>query len=158
MRILTLAMAFMTLATPAVAETPQEIADLSLKGYEQLRCSALAGFAEKGDSLEERHFNAGLADLRKFLSEVKVADPKAARAALGKTTPMLVIMNLGGPSDDFVIGRIYSDVLLTVDDGLRNRETWTHQKKDPNADDVSAEGVRALAQAKYREHNCALLN
>ena len=64
---------------------------------------------------------------------------------------------LTGPSIDFEIGRVYSAVLWYVDDGLRDRDTWLHQKKDPSAPPVEPEVVQMRAEQQYMDKNCALL-
>lgn len=132
------------------------VAKLGDSGFAQFQCSVLAGFA-KGPNAEA-HFSAGLADLRQFLTQWRASDDMNFRKEVGNNVPMIITLELGGPSIDFEIGRVYSAVLWYVDDELRDRTTWLHQKKDPSAPPVEPEVVQMRAEKQYREKNCSLLS
>lgn len=115
----------------------------------------LAGFGKQPHV--DTHFNAGLSDMRQFLTQWRASDNASFHKEVGNKVPMIITMELGGPSIDFEIGRVYSAVLWYVDDGLRDRDTWLHQKKDPSALPVEPEVVQMRAEQQYMDKNCALL-
>lgn len=137
--------------------SPEAIANLSVRGFAQFQCAVLASFGKVPGAKADAHFNAGYANIRQFLTLARASKDKAVADAISNKTPMIVTMSLGGPNVDFEIGRVYTAVLEYVDDELRDRETWTHQKLDPKAENVGSEVVAIRAQQKYRDQNCSII-
>ncbi|MGL3823705.1 hypothetical protein [Sphingopyxis sp. R3-92] len=153
----TIAAAIATASSPANAQQPtaEAVAKLGDSGFAQFQCAVLAGFGKQ--PTVDKHFNAGLSDMRQFLAQWRASDDASFRKEVGNKVPMIITMELGGPSIDFEIGRVYSAVLWYVDDGLRDRDTWLHQKKDPSAPAVEPAVVEMRAEQQYKDKNCALL-
>lgn len=149
--VLTIAAALAAASSSAAAQQPsaETVAKLGESGFAQFQCAVLAGFGNQPDV--DRHFNAGLSDMRQFLTQWRASDDANFRKDVGNKVPMIIAMELGGPTVDFEIGRVYSAVLWYVDDGLRDRDTWLHQKKDPSAAPVEPEVVEMRAAQQYRE-------
>lgn len=152
-----IAAAIATVSSSANAQQPaaEAVAKLGDSGFAQFQCAVLAGFGKQPNV--DKHFNAGLSDLRQFLAQWRASDDASFRKEIGNKVPMIVTMELGGPSVDFEIGRVYSAVLWYVDDGLRDRDTWLHQKKNPSAPAVEPEVVEMRAEQQYKDKNCSLL-
>lgn len=150
----------LALSSPANAQSPQsptEIANLSVKGLAQFQCAILASFGKTDLAHGESLFHAGYNSFHQFLTLARSSkDPKVAEAIADKS-PMIVTLSLGGPNIDFEIGRVYSAILQYVDDELNDRETWTHQKKEPKADNIDREIIKIRAEGKYREQNCSII-
>jgi len=146
-----------TASNSAIAQqsTAEAVAKLADSGFAQFQCAVLAGFGKQPNV--DQHFNAGLSDMREFLTEWRATDDVNLRKEVGNKVPMIITMELGGPTVDFEIGRVYSAVLWYVDDGLRDRDTWLHQKKDPSAPPVDPEIVEMRAKQQYKDKNCSLL-
>ena len=148
-------------STPASAQqrqSPEDIANLSVKGFAQFQCAILASFGKVEGANADAHFKAGYANMHDFITFARANNDKAVGQAISAKTPMIVSMALGGPNVDFEIGRVYSEILQFVDDELRDRETWTHQKLDPKAPNVDPEVVIITAANKYREKNCSIIS
>lgn len=144
-------------ASSATAQPPSAaaVARLADSGFAQFECSLLAGWGKQANV--EAHFAAGLADMRQFLTKWRASDDAEWRKSVRNDVPMIITLELGGPTIDFEIGRVYSAILWFVDDELRDRNTWLHQKKDPAAPPVAPEVVQQRAEQSYRQKNCALL-
>lgn len=154
---MTAAAVIATLSSPATAQqtTAEAVAKLGDSSFAQFQCAVLAGFAKQPNV--DAHFNAGLSDMRQFLTRWRASDDASFRKDVGNKVPMIITMELGGPSIDFEIGRVYSAILWYVDDGLRDRDTWLHQKKDSGAPPVEPEVVQMRAEQQYKNKNCSLL-
>ena len=139
-------------AQPLTADAVAKLGDSS---FAQFQCAVLAGFGKQPNV--QSHFDAGLSDMRQFLTRWRASGDEHFRKEVGNNVPMIITMNLGGPSTDFEIGRVYSAVLWYVDDELRDRDTWLHQKKDPSAPPVEPEVVQMRAEQQYNAKNCPLL-
>lgn len=153
----TIAALVATISSPATAQQPtaEAVAKLGDSSFAQFQCAVLAGFGKQPNV--DAHFNAGLSDMRQFLAQWRSSEDASFRKTVGNKVPMIITMNLGGPSIDFEIGRVYSAVLWYVDDELRDRDTWLHQKKDPSAPPVEPEVVQMRAEQQYIAKNCSLL-
>jgi len=154
---ITIAVTLAAIAGPSRAQQPavEAVVKLADSGFAQFQCSILAGFGKQPNV--EAHFNAGMSDMRQFLTQWRSSDDLEYRKKVRNDVPMIITMELGGPTIDFEIGRVYSAILWYVDDELRDRDTWLHQKKDPKAPPVEPEIVQERAEQKYRDRNCALL-
>lgn len=154
---MTAAAVIATLSSPATAQqtTAEAVAKLGDSSFAQFQCAVLAGFGKQPNV--DAHFNSGLSDMRQFLTQWRANDDAGFRKDVGNKVPMIITMELGGPSIDFEIGRVYSAILWYVDDGLRDRDTWLHQKKDPGAPPVEPEVVQMRAEQQYKNKNCSLL-
>ena len=151
-----LALGFTLPSTAQTPKTPEQIANLSVRGFAQFQCASLASAAKNNQT--EPHFNAGYASLHEFLTLARGSKDTATQKAISDETPMIVLMALGGPNIEFEIGVVWSAVNQYVDDELNDRETWTHQKEDPKAANVDREVIQMRAEKQYRDHNCAILS
>ena len=155
--VTSIAAALAAFASPTYAQqlSADAVAKLGDSSFAQLQCAVLAGFGKQPNV--QGHFDAGVSDMRQFLAQWRGIGDESVRREVGGNVPMIITMNLGGPSIDFEIGRVYSAVLWYVDDELRDRDTWLHQKKDPSAPPVEPEVVQLRAEQQYDAKNCSLL-
>jgi hypothetical protein len=91
------------------------------------------------------------------LKQAKAASPEQLKRITDKI-PVIMLWRLEGPSPDFMLGRVWEATTEFVDDELEDRESWSHQKKDPDAKPIDAEVKRMRAENRYRERNCNLLD
>jgi hypothetical protein len=138
---------------------PEEVGALGARGFALYECAAFATWgSDRYKAKSERLFAKGHELTVQFVKELKaLSDDKKELKAATHTVPMIVTMNLGGPSPDFMSGRVWSATELNTFDMLHERSGWTHQKKDPNAPDVPKELVMARAEETFRQKNCDLL-
>lgn len=146
--------------TQAPAETnlpPSEIGKLGASGFALFQCAAYASFANMDKSKVEPLFNRGHDNLTRFIDLGKKVQGKEMDKAVSSGVPILVLQHLGGPSTEFMVGRVWEATSLYVEDELYQREGWTHQKKDPKAPSPTKELVEADAAQHFRDQNCELL-
>jgi hypothetical protein len=135
---------------------PAEIAKLGAQGFSLFQCAAYATFADERDKVEPL-FDKGRDSLTRFIETGKTIKDRAKEKAVTEKVPIIVLQHLGGPSTDFMVGRVWEATMLYAEDELYNREGWTHQKNDPKADAPDAEIVKAAAAQRFRDANCELL-
>jgi hypothetical protein len=114
-----------------------------------------ATFAEmSGDKKEqERLITVGLKAGRQFIEGLQnnKISPEAAEAE----TPVAVTLRFGGPSVDFIIGRVFEGALNDAYDDIVKRKNGLLL---PVADWVKDEEVKkSRAQQEYLQGNCALI-
>jgi hypothetical protein len=114
-----------------------------------------ATFAEmSGDTKEhERLFGIGLKAGRQFVEAVQNGQisPEAVRSEV----PIGVTMYLGGPSVDFIIGRIFENAMGDAYDDIVKRKNGLPL---PTSDWImDKEARKPDANNKYAKSNCALL-
>lgn len=143
---------------PAESKLPAaEIAQLGSKGFAQFQCAAYASFSDTDKAKAEALFTKGRDSLTRFVETAKTVKDKAKDKAVADKVPMIVMQNLGGPSTDFMLGRIWSATMLYAEDELYHRSDWTHQLRDPKAAPPPKYLVEADAAQRFRDHNCELL-
>lgn len=146
--------------------TPEAVGELAGKTLALWECSALASWVDNKPQAE-RLFKAGFATGSKFIAQAKLIDDPALQKRMGDRVPIIISQNLGGPSNDFMLGRIMGAIGLDVEDKASDRETWTHQENHPrgtnerltDADSkIRSELRNAKAEQLFRDQNCALLS
>ena len=148
-----------TTKSSATRIAPDQVAALASKGFALFTCEQLAEAA--GDIPEKKRqdlFDRGRAAFASYIDEAKASANDPARdKAISQKVPMIVLMHLGGPTTDFMVGRIFEATTTSVEDELYERSSWTHQAIDPKATPPSAEMVKPHAAQRYRERNCDLI-
>jgi hypothetical protein len=137
--------------------SPVEISKLGLSGFVLFECSVYADMAGMDKATGNRLFKHGHEDLTRFIDLGQTAKPKEMEEAIQANVPVLVMQHMGGPSTEFSVGRVFEATSVTVEDELYQRETWMHQKFDPNAPWPSPETVKAAAAQHFRDKNCEML-
>ncbi len=141
--ILTIFVAAFLTPMLAHAESSKELAVRGKRTWSAFECSTLAELAGNRE-LHEKLFMLGVEEGRAFLKAFKEGkiDPEDVRSEV----PMIVLLSLGGPSDDFRLGRIFESARQGISESIyRNDGTQ------------SDEEVRILAQRELDRRNCALL-
>lgn len=115
-------------------------------------CAVYAEITSNADE-QKRLFEIGYATGQKFINGIK---DKSIPDSEAKNTPIGVLMRMGGPTTDFVIGRVFEGVSEDVYDKLVREDNSGMPILDPSkwADD---ELKTIRAENKYRESNCALI-
>jgi hypothetical protein len=114
-----------------------------------------ATFAEmSGDTVQQKRlFDLGYAAGQGWLSDLK--DKKSSEAEL-REAPIGVRMLLGGPSIDFMIGRIFESAMNDAFDEVVKEDESGSPIFDP-AKWASDEVKSIRARTKFRRSNCELL-
>ncbi|MEP7454288.1 hypothetical protein [Phyllobacterium sp. SB3] len=126
----------------------------SIAAISAFKCSMWADVT--GDLKEaQRLFDYGVKAGRQFLQDAE--DGKFPTEEYTNTVPMVWSLNRGGPTVDFVLGKVYSKVADDAYDEVAkvnasgivslNTEDWTSSK------DI----LKSRAQTKYRNGNCKLI-
>ena len=106
-------------------------------------CSLIAG-SYKNTEEQKRLFDAGLEAGREFLGAARAG--KVKKQEFLKVIPWQVSMAMQGPSDDFILGRIFEG----------RADAFVSQKDrdfDGNAP-VDQENNKIYGEKKFREKNC----
>lgn len=136
-------------------QTPEQIAQLGSRSWAAFECAALAGYVGNGAE-SERLFNVGHTAGLAFIKAAQAAD-QAHQERIMRKVPMIVSWHLGGPSPDFMLGRVWEAALQFADDEINERSTWDHQTENAKAEPVDKEVRKMRAENKFREGNCALI-
>jgi len=113
-----------------------------LKFYNAFECSILASNA--GDKSEQKRlYDLGIEEGRKFLKELE--EGKIKQSDISATVPMVVMFSLGGPSHDFMLGRIFESAANSV-----------YRQFKENGNDTD-ELRKMAAQAMLTERNSMLI-
>lgn len=147
---------FATLLACVLAALPayaQSKADLGRKSWSAFECSVLAELAGKR-SEQERLFTVGLTSGREFIEALR--NGEIQENDVRSSVPLLMLMRLGGPSTDFMIGRIYEAAVGTAYDDI--------VKKGDNGLELPIEKWRMDDELKkmradllYLRGNCSLI-
>lgn len=115
-------------------------------------CMVYSNYTEDKESAE-LHFEAGLSDGKLFVADAR--NGTLTQHELLSSAPYLVVSLLQGPSDDFVLGRLFEGIRdYAYEKVARKAETGhdsLHFETDP-------ELLRIKSQNIYRSSNCQLLN
>jgi hypothetical protein len=102
---------------------------------------------------QERLFGVGLNAARVFVGRVKDQTlPEAERREI----PIGILLLLGGPSVDFVVGRIYEGAMGSAYDDVVKEDASGLPILDPRQW-ADGELKVSKAQRKYREANCEII-
>ena len=102
----------------------------------------------KDPKLIEQHFNRGVTSIRTFLKAAE--DKKISREDWNAKVPILISLNLSGPTSEFIAGRIFQNVLDATYKDTFCKKGW------PNCE-TDKELMRLQAQNSYSKQNCDLL-
>jgi hypothetical protein len=102
----------------------------------------------KDQKKTELHFNQGVASIRTFLKAAE--DRKISKEDWSAKVPVVISLNLSGPSSEFIAGRVFQNVL-----DMTYKETFC-KKGWPNCE-TDKELIKSLAQTSYSKQNCDLL-
>ena len=136
----------------STVEAQDEKPNLGLLMWSAFVCS---NYAEMFGDIQEqkRLFDIGYDAGTKFLVGIKnktIPDAEASRA------PWVVLMGLGGPTNDFVIGRIFEAAAEDAHDKVVKTDKNGLPILDPS-DWISDKLKVQKADNKYRSSNCALI-
>ena len=124
----------------AFAQSSRDYATMSLMMWAAFQCGYYA--ASMDDTLEaERLYNLGVEEGRDFLVALEAG--QLDQADMQHVVPVGVSLLLGGPSHDFIIGRIFESVMM---------DTAEQLYAEGNFDEALA---RSRAQVAFQEANCA---
>lgn len=141
--------------TAYASETKPNLGRLMWSAFECATYAELAGTKELAGNKNEqaRLFQLGYSAGEKFLAGIKNGTITKTETA---DAPWAVVMLLGGPTSDFMIGRIYQsasdDAFEAVVEKDDNGEVLAPSKwvTDPNT-------KASIAWGKYNRSNCALI-
>lgn len=139
------------IASSAIA-APED-AKLGMVAYTAWECHTFA--SQAGDTAEaERLFNMGMDTSREFVS--KVVAGEVSDYDIFQHTPLSVAGVLRGPSEDFIIGRIYQMVSSAAFDKMSKKDAsgMPLETKDWNTDPAILKGI---AETKFRQSNCSMI-
>ena len=98
-------------------------------------------------------FEIGYATGQKFINGIK---DKTIPDSEAKKTPIGVLMRMGGPTTDFVIGRVFEGVSEDVYDKLVKEDDSGMPILDPSK--WAGDELKIIrAKNKYSDSNCALI-
>ncbi|MBU2566162.1 hypothetical protein KKG46_01225 [Patescibacteria group bacterium] len=126
-------------------KTSLEYARMSRISWSAFQCSMWASLIDD-DEEAERQFKLGYKKGIEFLSALE--SQKIEDKDFRSEVPIGVSMNLSGPSNDFILGIIYS---AATDDAFKSIQA------DLKASDWE-EIQRTKAMVKYQDSNCSLIN
>ena len=100
------------------------------------------------------HFNQGYASGIRFLTAVRAG--QIDQAEFDRTVPVYILMSLQGPSDDFVLGRLYEMTTQQAYDKIVTKgEDGVPLKPSEYVMDRGVQSV--MAEALMRSSNCIAL-
>jgi hypothetical protein len=126
------------------------LGSLTWEAFECATFSELAGDKELPGSKDEqrRLFDLGYLAGTKFLNRVKNHTADTSKA------PVVVLLTLEGPTNDFIIGRLFEAASTDAFNKVKNDNAGV-PLQGPEIDDQ----IRALdAGKRYRQANCQLLS
>ncbi|MBX4206002.1 hypothetical protein KW795_02290 [Candidatus Microgenomates bacterium] len=126
------------------SQSSKEYAIMGRQTWSAFECSALASHIDKATEAE-RLFMYGYEQGKKFLEALRAE--KIDEKDISQEVPIGLTLLLGGPSEDFMLGRIYSSA---------EEETLNEVFKTGN-DFNSDEIQKMIAENKFRDRNCQLI-
>lgn len=126
------------------AETSKEYAIMGMKCWHGYVCSVLASKMEN-EKEHERLFTYAYKNGRTFIEAIQ--NNKITQQDYSNNVPLIVNLNLQGPSVDFMLGRIYEHAVDSALEGVI--------LTDGEINDYELQKV--LAQGKYEKSNCMLI-
>ena len=122
------------------------------RSWDAMTCAGYATFAKVGEAEEMRLEQLGISEGRKFLKVLR-ADG-ISEADFRANVPLAFYGRMGGPSVDFVLGRLWQVAEEQVGDQLWKKGLWSDASQ-PEAPDESE--VKFRAQGLYDTNNCKSL-
>lgn len=150
MRLL-IAVAATLISTSALA-TPED-AKLGMVAFSAWECHIYA--SQAGDQAEsERLFNMGLEVATEFVSKLRAG--KIDRKDTFEHTPMSIMGAVQGPTDEFVVGRVYQLIGSSTFDKMAKKSVdgTTLELKDWITDPAT---LKSIAETKFRQANCGMI-
>ena len=143
-KIILAAIILLMFSNIVAAQNSKESAAMAREAWSAFECSSLA--SKINDSKEqERLFLFGYEQGKKFIRALKAN--KIEKEDLSKEVPMIMLLLLEGPSEDFILGRIYENAQehalekVFKTDGKFNSEQF---QKD-------------IAKSEFWNHNCQFI-
>jgi hypothetical protein len=156
--VLSSALVALTLSTTVKANsdkpTPDRVAAMATHGFALIECAIYAQDSSRYNDRAKPLFAKGRASLTGFITALQTFNTTEQRLVLNKS-PLIVNLSLGGPSPDFMIGRIYAAAEQYVLDKRQTRLKTTNDDGFPIY--PSKEAIQADSEAMYRDRNCTLL-
>jgi hypothetical protein len=136
----------------AAGQQPATAAD-SVLMVAHWRCQVWSGMAGEEDRFLAHH-DSGILAGRRFVEAVRAGGitPQDVDA----TVPIFVALSLEGPSDEFVLGRLYEITTTDAYDQVVRRDA-NGSLRAPQDYVMDNELRAALARVLIRTHNCSLL-
>jgi hypothetical protein len=140
-------------AAGASAQSETEKARLGRTLYIAFQCATYASLAEKKDE-HERLFTLGIDSGRKFLKAV--VNNEVSREAVSSVVPVGVTLLLQGPSEDFILGRIFESATGNAYESVTQRDdAGLPMPLDKWITDKRLQQV--IAENRYSRANCDLV-
>ncbi len=96
-------------AAPAArSQSSADYAKQGLIGWSLFECTILARDLGKPEQYVTRSFGQAIASTRSFLKALR--ESKILNEDINRTVPVGLVLVLGGPTDDFIAGRIFEAV------------------------------------------------
>jgi len=127
------------------AETSKEYALRGQRAWSAFECSSLASVAGKKE-LQAKLFTYGFEEGKAFLDALK--KDKIKKEDLDSGVPMIMLLLLQGPSDDFILGRVFENAQEHALKEVYKTEPGRIQ---------SDEERTLLARNELDRRNCALI-
>ena len=121
--------------------------------WSSFACSTFAEMA--GNQSEQlRLFTLGFNEGKKLLEGVL---NKAIPQEVLKDAPIGMTMRLGGPSADFMVGRIFEAATMDAYDEITKTDSQGLPITDPQKWNMDDELQKSIAETKYLQSNCAII-
>lgn len=117
-------------------------------------CATWAGIANDTEGRAEHHFQRGLESGRRFVEAARSGS--ISEEEWDSTVPVYVAMSMGGPTSDFVLGRLFEVISGYAFDQVTKRDAYGQAL--PLEDYVNDPAVQAvIASNLMRRANCSVL-
>jgi hypothetical protein len=133
------------LAQPLAAQTSRDYAVMARAVIPSFECATLASTMDNAKE-QERLFNYGYKAGLAFLAALRAG--KVNRTDLDNEVPFSILLLIGGPTPDFVLGRVYA---------AAEEEAWKALQKHRGYRDFDADLQKTVAQNEFSKRNCELL-
>ncbi len=138
----------------AVAQAAESELNRGRLAWSAFQCSVFAELSVNAEE-QERLFVLGYETSQSLLNDSETMS--AAEVEREKETiPVFMLLVLGGPSIDFIVGRIFSAAQERAFNSVVKTDSSGLVQIDPNKW-ADGELKKIRAENKYRESNCALL-
>jgi len=129
---------------PAMGENPKDYVLMSQAAWRAFECSSVASKIDNPKE-QERLFLFGYDQGQKFIAALK--SKKVKEEYFSAEAPLGIVLNLQGPTPDFMLGRIYQTAQNSALDDIYKGKYYEITKK-----------LRKLkAENKFREMSCELI-
>lgn len=126
-------------------ETSEDLAKSSQRCWSAFQCAVLAEIIEDREN-QEKLFIYGYEEGKRFLEAMRAN--KITQEDVSKHVPLVIALSLQGPSNDFILGAIWSQATDDAYDDI----------KDSDGDfPLDQEIKKMIAERQFREKNCAII-